>query len=62
MVHIEPFSKSIKIHKLLDHSKWKTLLLDTLQKYGGDKKNLGGKDILSCVAKKLNPFWRDVLI
>jgi len=68
MVHIESFSKSIKmpwLHKLLDplnHSKWKTLLLDTLQKYGGDKTFLGGKDIVSCVAKKLNPFWRDVLI
>ena len=68
MPHIESFCYALKmswIHKLLDplnHSPWKVLLLNSLQKFGGDRILYLGREGMECLARKLNPFWKDVFM
>jgi hypothetical protein len=45
----------------LNFSPWKILLIDSLEKWGGDKILLLGKEGLDTVASTLNPFWKDIL-
>ena len=66
--HIESFCMSLKmswLYKLLDPlniSPWKILLLSYIEKYGGDKILYLTKEGLEKIAKKLNPFWRDIFL
>jgi hypothetical protein len=45
----------------LNFSPWKILLIDSLEKWGGDNILLLGKEGLNTVASTLNPFWKDIL-
>ena len=45
----------------LNFSPWKILSIDSLEKWGGDKFLLLGKEGLNTVASTLNPFWKDIL-
>ena len=45
----------------LNFSPWKMLLIDSIEKWGGDKFLLLGKEGLNTVASTLNPFWKDIL-
>ena len=64
---IEAFGKALKmtwLQKVLDplnHSPWKTLLFNSIDKYGGDKILFMNKEGLEYVSRRLNPFWRDIL-
>jgi hypothetical protein len=66
--HIESYCYALKmswIQKLLDpmnHSQWKLLLLDTIEKIGGDKVWLLKKVGIEKISTKLNPFWRDIFL
>ena len=44
----------------LNCSPWKILLIDSLEKWGGDKILLHGKERLNTVVITLNPFWKDI--
>ena len=44
----------------LNISPWKILLIDSLEKWDGDKILLLGKEGLNTVASTLNPFWKDI--
>ena len=51
------------LHKLLDPlniSPWKTLLLETLQKFGGDNTLYLNNEGLSLLANRFNSFLRDI--
>ena len=66
MPHIKSFCCALKmswINKLLDSlnfSPWKTLLLSSLQRWGGDNILYLNKKGLEVLTRKLNPFWIDV--
>ena len=45
----------------LRFSPWNILLIDSLEKWGGDNILLLGKEGLSRVTSTLNPFWKDIL-
>jgi hypothetical protein len=45
----------------LNFSPLKILLIDSLEKWGGDNILLLGKEGLNTVASTLNPFWKDIL-
>ena len=68
MPHVQSFCYALKfswLHKLLDplnHSPWKILLLNSIQKFGGDNILHLGREGLETLAKKLNPFWRDIFL
>jgi hypothetical protein len=67
MIDIKLFCQALKmtwIKKYIDplnFSLWKILLVDSLEKWGGDKMLLLGKEGLNTVASTLNPFWKDIL-
>ena len=53
------------IQKLLNpmnHSQWKLLLLDKIEKIGGDKVWLLKKVGIQKISTKFNPFWRDIFL
>ena len=62
--HTATFSQSLKytwIKKILDiknNSPWKTLFLDKLEQYGGDKFWYLTKEGLKTLSIKFNPFWK----
>ena len=66
MIDIKLFCQALKmtwIKKYIDPLNiypWKILLIDSLEKWGGDKILLLGKG-LNTVASTLNPFWKDIL-
>ena len=66
MPHIQSFYKALKmswLHKLLDpfnHSPWKVLLLDYIQKWGGSNILYLSKEGLEKIAEKVNTFWKDI--
>ncbi len=66
MVHLESFSKSLKmywINKLLDNSiltEWKTLVSDALSTYGGNYILSYHPTSLNEISKNFNPFWQDI--
>ena len=68
MPNIYYFCYSVKmswLYKLLDpqnYSPWKVLLLSYIQKFGGDKILHLSKEGLLYLAKKVNPFWHDILV
>ena len=45
----------------LNVSTWKILLIDSLEKWGGDNILLLGKEGLNTAGSTLNPFWKDIL-
>ena len=67
MIDIKLFCQALKmtwIKKYIDplnFSPWKILLIDSLEKWGGDKILLLGKEGLDTVASTSNPFWKDIL-
>ena len=67
MIDVKLFYQALKmtwIKKYIDplnFSPWKILLIDSLEKWGGDKILLLGKEGLDTVASTLNPFWKDIL-
>ena len=66
MPHMDSFCSALKmtwIHKLLDpenHSQWKLILIDFIEKHGGDKFFSLPKFGIENIAKKLNSFWKDI--
>ena len=67
MIDIKLFCQALKmtwIKKYIDplnFSPWKILSIDSLEKWGGDKILLLGKEGLNTVASTLNLFWKDIL-
>lgn len=67
MPHVKTYCQALKftwIQKLLNpsnHSPWKLLCSDKIQKYGGDKLWHLNKNGLKKVAKKFNTFWCNVI-
>ena len=67
MIDIKLFCQALNmtwIKKYIDPlniSTWKILLIDSLEKWGGDNILLLGKEGLNTVASTLNPFWKDIL-
>jgi hypothetical protein len=67
MIDIKLFCQALKMtwkRKYIDplnFSPWKILLIDSLEKWGGDKILPPGKEGLNTVASTLNPFWKDIL-
>ena len=67
MIDIKLFCQALKmtwIKKYIDplnFSPLKILLIDSLEKWGGDNILLLGKEGLNTVASTLNPFWKDIL-
>jgi hypothetical protein len=45
-----------------NHSQWKLLLLDKIEKIGGDKVWLLKKVGIQKISTKFNPFWRDIFL
>ena len=43
-------------------SQWKLLLLDKIEKIGGDKVWLLKKVGIQKISTKFNPFWRDIFL
>jgi hypothetical protein len=66
--HIESYWYALKmswIQKLLNpmnHSQWKLLLLDKIEKIRGDKVWLLQKVGIQKISTKFNPFWRDIFL
>ena len=66
--YIESYCYALKmswIQKLLDpmnHSQWKLLLSDKIEKIGGDKVWLLKKVGIEKISTKFNPFWRDIFL
>jgi hypothetical protein len=66
MIDIKLFCQALKmtwIKKYIDPLNiypWKILLIDSLEKWGGDKILLHGKERLNTVVITLNPFWKDI--
>jgi hypothetical protein len=66
--HIESYCYALNmswIQKLLDpmnHSQWELLLLDKIEKNGGDKVWLLKKVGVQKISTKFNPFWRDIFL
>ena len=50
-----------EIYRPFKFFSWKILLIDSLEKWGGDKILLLGKEGLDTVASTSNPFWKDIL-
>ena len=67
LTHIESFSKSLKIFwvkKVLEdtfNSNWKTLLLDQLEKYGGNLFWHYHPTSQKILARNFNPFWKNII-
>ena len=66
--HIESYCYVLKmswIQKLLDpmnHSQWKLLLSDKIEKNGGEKVWLLKKVGNEKISTNFNPFWRDIFL
>ena len=64
--HVQTFCQTLKmtwIKKILDvnnHASWKTLLLDDLNSYGGDKCFYMKKEGLKAISNKFNSFWSNL--
>jgi hypothetical protein len=68
MIDIKLFCQALNmtwIKKYIDplnFSPWKILfIIDSLEKWGGNKILLLQKEGLNTVASTLNPFWKDIL-
>ena len=67
MIDIKRFCQALQmtwIEKYIDPLNffpWKILLIDCLEKWGGDNILLLGKEDLNTVASTLNHFWKDIL-
>lgn len=66
LIHLESFAKSMKIFwvkKILNdtyNTEWKTLILDKIQKFGGNYIWHYHSESIKKIGTKLNPFWNDV--